>query len=58
MRQSVTPDYVRRRYIFSTNACSTNALGPVSKVRAMARTAGLKFVKGIRLGQRLCPETG
>ena len=28
------------------------------KVRAMARTAGLKFIKGIRFSQLLCPASG
>lgn len=32
------------------------ALGPVSQLRTMARRAGLKFLKGISLGRRLCPE--
>ena len=53
MERSATLDYVRRRH-----DCSTNALGPVSRVRAMARTAGLKFIKGIRFSQLLCPEVG
>ena len=53
MKQSATLDYVRRKHDWSTNA-----LGPVSQVRAMARSAGLKFIKGIRLSQRLCPEVG
>ena len=26
--------------------------------RAMTRTAGLKFIKGIRFSQLLCPEVG
>ncbi|MDE0002898.1 MAG: hypothetical protein OXQ29_09400, partial [Rhodospirillaceae bacterium] len=51
MEQSATLDYVRRKDDFSANA-----LGPVSKMRAMARSAGLKFIKGIRFGQRLCPD--
>jgi hypothetical protein len=34
----------------------SNALGPASRMRAMAQSMGLKFIKGIRMGQRLCPE--
>ena len=51
MERGATLDYVRRN-----PHCSTNALGPVSRVRAMARSAGLKFIKGMRLNQRLCPD--
>ena len=53
MEHRATLDYLRRKH-----DCQTNALGPVSRVRAMARSAGLKFIKGIRLSQRLCPEAG
>ena len=53
MERSAKLDYVRRKH-----DCSTNALGPVSRVRAMARSAGLKFIKGIRFSQLLCPEVG
>ena len=53
MQHSATLDYVRHNH-----EGSANALGPVSRVRAMAKSAGLKFIKGMRLGQRLCPEAG
>ncbi len=53
MRQDATLDYVGRGH-----DCPANALGPASRVRAMARTLGLKFIRGIRLGQQLCPELG
>ena len=53
MEQSATLDYVRRKHDYAANA-----LGPVSKLRALARSAGLKFIKGISLGRRLCPEVG
>ena len=53
MERGATLDYVRRN-----PHCSTNALGPVSRVRALARSAGLKFIKGIRFSQLLCPELG
>ena len=51
MERGATLDYVRRR-----RDGSTNALGPVNRVRAMARSAGLTFIKGMRLNQRLCPD--
>ena len=33
-----------------------NPLGPVSLLRIMAKRAGLKFMKGMSLGRKLCPE--
>jgi len=36
----------------------THALGPVSLLRELAQSVGLKFLKGIGLGRRLCPEPG
>ena len=53
MARGATLEYVGHKH---GDTC--NALGPVSQLRAMARSAGLKFVKGICLGSRLCPEVG
>jgi REP element-mobilizing transposase RayT len=33
------------------------ALGPVSAMRAFAQTVGRKFIKGLPMGRRLCPES-
>jgi REP element-mobilizing transposase RayT len=35
-----------------------SALGPVDRVRLLAHSIGLKFIKGISLGRRLCPTPG
>ena len=35
-----------------------SALGPVDRLRLLAHSIGLKFIKGISLGRRLCPEPG
>ena len=43
-------------FVTQGSGCGGQALGPVSQLRAMARRAGLKFLKGISLGRRLCPE--
>ena len=53
MKHGATLDYVRHQH-----ESTANALGPVRMVRALARSVGLKFIKGIRLSQRLCPEVG
>jgi REP element-mobilizing transposase RayT len=34
------------------------AVGPVSRLRDFAQTAGRRFIKGLGLGRDLCPETG
>jgi hypothetical protein len=34
------------------------AVGPVSQLRRFACSVGRKFIKGLTLGQRLCPEAG
>jgi len=34
------------------------ALGPVSQLRLFAHSVGRKFIKGLTLGRRLCPEPG
>jgi hypothetical protein len=35
-----------------------SALGPTDRLRLLAHSVGLKFIKGVSLGQRLCPEPG
>jgi len=35
-----------------------SALGPVDRLRLLAASIGLKFIKGISLGRRLCPAPG
>ena len=32
------------------------ALGPVSRLKAFARSVGRSFIKGHAIGDRLCPE--
>lgn len=34
------------------------AIGPIDRLRCMAQSMGLKFIKGVSLGQRLCPQAG
>jgi hypothetical protein len=34
------------------------AIGPITRLRRMARSMGLKFIKGVSLSQRLCPQSG
>ncbi len=46
------------RYVGHRHGETCNALGPVSRLRALAQSAGLKFVKGVCLGRQLCPEVG
>jgi REP element-mobilizing transposase RayT len=35
-----------------------SALGPVDRLRLLAHSIGLKFIKGMSLGRRLCPAPG
>ena len=35
-----------------------SALGPVDRLRLLAHSIGLKFIKGISFGRRLCPTPG
>jgi putative transposase len=44
-------DYLRR-----TEDYMPVALGPVSQLRRFAHSVGRKFIKGMTLGQKLCPE--
>jgi REP element-mobilizing transposase RayT len=46
-------DYLSRKDEFPLHA-----IGPVSLLRAMARGMGMKFLRGVTLGTRLCPEVG
>jgi hypothetical protein len=34
------------------------AIGPIDRLRCMAQSMGLKFIQGVSLGQRLCPQAG
>jgi len=43
-------------YLAKDDIPSLNALGPVSMLKAFAKSVGRKFVKGHALGSRLCPE--
>ena len=37
---------------------SFNALGPASRLREMAASLGMKFLRGVSLGKQLYPEPG
>ena len=43
-------------YLTKDDIPSLSALGPVSTLKAFAKSVGRKFVKGHALGSRLCPE--
>ncbi len=43
-------------YLGKTSKPRYGALGPVSRLRAFAKSVGRKFVKGQSLARRLCPE--
>ncbi len=43
-------------YLGRDDLPSFGALGPVSMLRAFAKSIGRKFIKGHALGDRLCPE--
>lgn len=43
-------------YIVKQEKHTSAALGPVSMLRAFAKSVGRKFVKGQSLGKQLCPE--
>jgi len=51
MDQQVVLDYVRRK----PNQW-VSALGPADRMRALAQSIGARFIKGLSLGARLCPE--
>ncbi len=53
LRMDAAPvlDYLAKDYI-----PSFGALGPVSMLRAFAKSVGRKFIKGHAIGNRLCPE--
>jgi REP element-mobilizing transposase RayT len=53
MEQNVLLNYIRRKpQHFPT------ALGPAFRLRLLAQSLGLKFIKGVNLGRKLCPEAG
>ena len=43
-------------YLAKDDLPAFGALGPVSMLRAFAKSVGRKFVKGHMIGDRLCPE--
>ena len=43
-------------YLAKDDLASFGVLGPVSMLRAFAKSIGRKFIKGHALGERLCPE--
>jgi hypothetical protein len=43
-------------YLTKSDRPSPNALGPVSMLRAFAKSVGRRFIKGHAFGSRLCPE--
>ncbi len=43
-------------YLAKDDVPSFGALGPVSMLKAFAKSIGRKFIKGHAFGQRLCPE--
>ena len=43
-------------YLATDDLPSFSALGPISMLRAFAKSVGRKFIKGHVLGDRLCPE--
>lgn len=53
MEQGALLDYIGRK-----PANFHTALGPVFRLRLFAQSVGMKFIKGISLGRRLCPESG
>lgn len=45
-------------YLSKRSKMSFRAIGPWSRLRAMAKSVGLKFLHGKDFSQRLCPEAG
>ena len=43
-------------YLVKQEKHTSAALGPVSMLRAFAKSVGRQFVKGQSLGKQLCPE--
>ena len=43
-------------YLAKNDLPSFTALGPVSMLRAFAKSVGRRFIKGHAFGKRLCPE--
>ena len=53
MQPGVMLEYIRRK-----PQRWYSALGPVDRLRLLAHSIGLKFIKGMSLGRRLCPAPG
>ncbi len=53
MQPGALLDYIRRK-----PERWYSALGPIDRLRLLAHSVGLKFIKGVSLGRRLCPEPG
>jgi len=51
-----------RQVVLDFVGCKTkrwvSALGPAERMRALAQSIGARFIKGVALGARLCPERG
>lgn len=45
-------------YLSRTERFPVHAIGPVTRLRAMAKHMNMKFLRGVSLGMRLCPEPG
>ena len=45
-------------YLGSKEQIQVNALGSATRLRLLAQRMGKKFIKGVSLGRRLCPEPG
>jgi len=43
-------------YLSKDDIPSFGALGPVSMLKAFAKSVGRRFIKGHAFGDRLCPE--
>ena len=46
------------KYLACKQDQPVNALGPASRLREMANSMGMKFLRGVSLGQQLFPEPG
>ena len=45
-------------YLGNQQEAQVNALGSVERMRILAHRLGLKFIKGISVGRKLCPNLG
>jgi putative transposase len=45
-------------YLANRQGVQANALGSVARMRRLAHRLGLKFVKGVSVGRKLCPSLG